>query len=115
MSWAFWENPIVVSAFRVRYRRATPLRTTTVYLMLLTAGGAVMQYYDRQLGGTWPRNYYLVLMGLQFTVSALIALSATSASVRSEVTNRTLDFQRIAALSPRQIILGKLLGEPAMA
>ena len=35
--------------------------------------------------------------------------------MRAEVINRTLDFQRIATLSPRQILLGKLLGEPALA
>jgi hypothetical protein len=55
------------------------------------------------------------LLTLQFIVSTVIAAGTTSASMRSEVASRTLDLQRIAALSPRQILLGKLLGEPALA
>jgi hypothetical protein len=115
MSLAFWNNPLVVSAFRVKYRRGTPFRTAALYLMALAMGGEMLHYYRRYLGGSFPRNYYLALMGLQFVVSLFIALSTTSASVRAEVSQRTLDFQRLASLSPRQILLGKLLGQPAMA
>src|SRR5206468_3384014 len=60
-------------------------------------------------------TYFLTLMGIQFLVSALTASAATATSIRTEVVNRTLDFQRIAALSPRQILFGKLFGEPAQA
>ncbi len=44
-----------------------------------------------------------------------MSTSITSQSLRNEVANRTLDFQRIATLSPFQILLGKLLGEPVLA
>jgi hypothetical protein len=112
----FWNNPIIVSAFRVKYRRGGIFNLTTVYLLILVAMGAlVARYTDPVQVGPWPRNYLLVLFGLQFVVSALLAGNATATSVRAEVINRTLDFQRIAALSPRQILLGKLLGEPALA
>jgi hypothetical protein len=113
----FWNNPIVVSAFRVKYRRGGLFNGVALYLLLLTAGGAVLFYYNDVLGGSWPwaRKYFVGLLTLQFIVSTVIAASTTSTSMRSEVANRTLDFQRIAALSPRQILLGKLLGEPALA
>jgi hypothetical protein len=114
MSLDFWNNPIVVSAFRIQYRRGG-MNTPAYYVLLLAAGGAALHYYRHRIGGSWPHNYFLSLMGLQFFVSGLRAVTATSASIKAEVTNRTLDFQRIAALSPRQILLGKLFGEPAQA
>src|SRR5437667_4134842 len=112
----FWNNPMVVSAFRVKYRRGGLFNLTTVYLLILVAGGCLLARYSDSLKlGPWPRNYLLTLLGSQFVVSALLAGNATATSVRAEVINRTLDFQRIAALRPRQILLGKLLGEPALA
>jgi len=111
----FWNNPLVVSSMRVRYRRGGLFNLTTIYLLILVAGGAVLAYYNHVFGGPWPRNYLLAMLGLQFFVFGLLAGGATAASMRAEVADRTLDFQRIAALSPQQILLGKLLGEPAIA
>jgi hypothetical protein len=112
----FWNNPIVVSAFRVKYRRGGVFNVTTIYLLVLIAGGALLaRYGDPVRMGPWPRAYLLTILGLQFVVSAVVAGNATTTSLRAEVVSRTLDFQRIAALTPRQILLGKLLGEPALA
>src|SRR6266481_9259208 len=111
----FWNNPIVVSAFRVRYRRGGFTNTLAPYLVVLAAIGAGLEYYQDKMQVPWARIYYPILMGLQFLGLGVMASTATAASLRSEVVNRTLDFQRIAALSPRQILLGKLLGEPALA
>lgn len=112
----FWNNPIIVSAFRVKYRRGGVFNLTVLYLLLLVAGGVLFaRYTDPVKLGPWPRNYLLALLGWQFLVSALLAGIATTTSIRTEVDNRTLDFQQIAALRPSQILLGKLLGEPALA
>ena len=35
--------------------------------------------------------------------------------MNAEVVNRTLDFQRIVTLSPRAILMGKMIGEPALS
>jgi hypothetical protein len=117
MRFDFWNNPQVVSAFRVKYRRGGLFVTTTLYLAALTMLGVVLEYYNQTLfpGLRWQDNYFLALLGIQYLVSCMTAASATASSMKSEVANRTLDFQRIAALTPRQILLGKLLGEPAMA
>lgn len=111
----FWNNPIIVSAFRVRYRRGGFTSGIAPYLVALAALGAGLEYYQDKLSVPWTRIYYPLLMGLQFLMSGVMASTATATSMRSEVVNRTLDFQRIAALTPRQILLGKLLGEPAIA
>lgn len=115
MKYDFWNNPIVVSAFRVKYRRGGLSSTLLLYVGFLALGGAAMQYYSLLIGGNWQHKYFVALMILQFLASVFIACISTAASIRSEVVNRTLDFQRIATLSPTQILWGKLLGEPALA
>jgi hypothetical protein len=112
----FWNNPIIVSAFRVKYRRGGLFFVTTIHLLVLTGAGMFLwRYDDPKLYGPWHRNYFVAIFGVQLAFSGLIAVGTTSASIRSEVTSRTLDFQRIATLSPRSILIGKLLGEPALA
>src|SRR5262249_23132404 len=97
-------------------RRGGIFNVTTVYLLLLITGGVLLaRYDDPRRFGPWPRNYLLALLGVQFAVSALVAGSTTGTSMQTEVISQTLDFQRIATLSPAQILLGKLLGESALA
>src|SRR5262249_13376434 len=110
----FWNNPIVVSAFRLRYRRGGT-GSTALYVLLLVAGGAGLPYYRDRLGAHWPHVYFLCLIGLPIFVFGLRGVAGTPASIQAEGVQRTIDFQRIGALSPRQILLGKLLGEPAQA
>src|SRR5438309_7252247 len=96
----FWNNPIVVSAFRVKFRRGGLFNITTMYVLALVAGGMLLWHYNiPPTWGPFPRNYLLAVLGVQFVVSALLAAGATGASIQSEVVNRTLDFQRIAAIS----------------
>jgi len=110
----FWNNPIVVSAFRVKYRRGSPGIWTALYVTGLLGLGGLLHYYQANLPIPWFRAYLVAILGIQFLVSAVYSLYATQQSMRSEVLNRTLDFQRIAALSPHDLLLGKLLGEPAV-
>ena len=118
----FWNNPIVVSAFRVKYRRGGLFMTSISYLVLLAAGGIGLMYWSHaeELNGNpwktpWHEVYLLILLSVQLGFSGLIAATTTATSMRAEVMNRTLDFQRIAAISPRQILIGKLFGEAALA
>ena len=110
----FWNNPLVVSAFRVKYRRRSPTILSALYVMLLVGLGMILYtYYPPTNPRPWTSVYFLCIIGLQFCISGVWTLLATGNSLQSEVANRTLDFQRIVSLSPRQIMLGKLLGEPA--
>jgi hypothetical protein len=115
MHLAFWNNPIIVSAFRVKYRRGGLSAITALYLLALVVGGAVLDHYLPPTGPPWARVYFLCIMVVQFLLSGILAGVSTASAIKSEVSQRTLDFQRIASLSPQQILLGKLLGEPAVA
>jgi hypothetical protein len=115
MSLDFWNNPIVVSAFRLRYRKNNPMHVLTGYPLLLLLVGLAVPYYLPHSARDWPRIGFYILIGLQLLISGIFAGAATSASMKAEVAKQTLDFQRISCLSPRQILLGKLLGESAFA
>src|SRR5947209_19658695 len=92
----FWNNPIIVSAFRVRYRRGGFTSGLAPYLIGLAALGAGLEYYQDKLSVPWTRIYYPLLMGFPFLMSGVMASASTAGSMRSEVINRTFDFQRIA-------------------
>lgn len=109
----FWNNPLVVTAFRLKYRRGSPTTWTSLYLFALVTVGAILYRFQDPMPIPWTRVYLLVILGVQILLSGAIAAISTGASLRNEVVNRTLDFQRIATLGPRQILVGKLLGEPA--
>ena len=113
MRYDFWNNPLIVTALRQKYRRGSPGALSTLYLLALVGLGAMFRRYwdDPQI--SWIRVYLVTVLAIQFLVSGAFSLVATSAALFAEVQQRTLDFQRIAALLPRQILAGKLLGEPA--
>src|SRR4051812_22481905 len=98
-----WNNPIVVTAFRVRYRRGGLFTTTVLYVALLAAAGMAWSYYVQvyDVRGTNPvLVYFMCLMALQLGVGVFLAGVRTAASMKNEVMNKTLDFQRTAALGP---------------
>lgn len=110
----YWNHPLIVKAMRVKYRGGRLFILASTYLVLLMAGGMMLFRYHDAMGITdWARVYFVAMIGLQFAISGMIAISATSSSMQSEVATRTLDFQRIATVSPLQILLGKAIGEPA--
>ena len=115
--WDFWNNPLVVTAMRLKYRKGSPGLTSSAYAVALLGIGGVLHYFELQPSGLpipFGRAYLLAILALQFALSGGMALFGVSSSITAEVANRTLDFQRIVSLSPRQIMLGKMLGEPAL-
>lgn len=115
MKFDFWNNPLVVTAFRLRQRRSSALNSLVLYPMVLLLIGVAIPYFLPNLRRNWPRTAFFSLMGVQLFISGLWASGTTNASMRSEVLNQTLDFRRISCLTARQILLGKLMGEPTMA
>ncbi|MBI3466243.1 MAG: hypothetical protein HY000_24780 [Planctomycetes bacterium] len=109
----YWNHPLIVKAVRVKYRGGRIFWTASSYLLLLMMGGVALHRYQQLLQfEDWARVYFIIMISVQFFIAGMIALSTTASSMQSEVTTRALDFQRIAAISPIQIVLGKVIGEP---
>ena len=115
MRFDFWNNPLVVTAMRLKYRRGSPGVWAVLWVLALLAVGALVHHLSQENGFRFPTAYLLAILCLQCGASAIIAVISTSSSINAEVVNRTLDFQRIVTLSPRSILIGKMLGEPAMS
>jgi hypothetical protein len=114
-----WNNPIVATALQVRFRRGGLFTTTVLYVFVLAAAGMAWDYYCQTYPGSAPQNpllaYFVALISFQCMLNTITAGSRVTNAMKTEVLNKTLDFQRIAALSPLEILLGKVFGEPVMA
>ncbi|HEY4312464.1 MAG TPA: hypothetical protein VGN12_23655 [Pirellulales bacterium] len=110
----YWNNPLVVSAYRVRFRGGTPAFIAATYFLILVGLGGILHYnLADDPNVSWVAVYCVSLFAVETVIAGVSAMMATHQSMHAEVTNRTLDYQRIAAVPPRDILLGKLLGEPA--
>ena len=109
----YWNHPLVTSAFRVRFRGSGPsIMAATYFLGLVIAGGMLHHYLAENVQYSWIRVYFICLIATETIAAGLFAMMGTHQSMHAEVTNRTLDYQRIAAIPPRDILIGKLVGEP---
>jgi hypothetical protein len=115
LRWDFWNNPLVVTAMRLKYRRGSPGVWAVMWILALLGVGALLHYLSQQQVFRFPTAYLVAILSLQMIVSAIIGVITTSSSMNAEVVNRTLDFQRIVTLSPRAILVGKMIGEPALS
>jgi hypothetical protein len=111
----FWNNPLVVTAMRLKYRRGSPGIWAALWVLGLLGLGALMHHLSQTEGFRFPTAYLIALIAVQGIVSSAIAVVSTSSSMNAEVVNRTLDFQKIVTLSPRALLVGKMIGEPAMS
>ena len=108
-----WTNPLVGTAFMLRSRRGNMLTNVSLYIIVLIMGLVGWQYYlTLNPGYKYNPNkiFLLILYGAQSFFSGILMLGQAGSSLKNEVMNKTLDFQRIAATGPWDILLGKLLG-----
>ncbi|MBI2823410.1 MAG: hypothetical protein HYX69_01825 [Planctomycetia bacterium] len=112
----FWNHPLVVSAFRVRFRGRTPGAGAVAWFLGLVSIGGILHYnFAADPTVSWIRIYFVILLAAETILGAVLAGMATFQSMHAEVVNRTLDYQRTAAIGPHEILVGKLIGEPAAA
>jgi hypothetical protein len=111
----FWNNPLVVSAIRLKYRRSSPVLVISVFLLALLGLAAAIEHYSDTITVAPGLLFLLIMFSLQFFLSGIMALYTVSSSMNGEISNRTLDFQRIVSLSPQEILIGKIIGEPTLA
>src|SRR5262245_44406579 len=105
-----WKNPLVVTSFLLRARRGGFFTVVTIYILILAMGYGAWQYYVN----TTPKPHFRIPPDLiaflflycgQCVLSGIAMLSAASNTIKVEVLNKTLDFQRIAAVSPWDILI----------
>jgi hypothetical protein len=124
----FWSNPEFA-----RHRRAElrPVRAITVaavvIVMCVLLAMACWSYEQNLLARTaatdalqqdFARNTWLLfyrwLVGLQGIALTFWTLFSCAQSVSGERDRKTWDFQRTTRLTPAEILIGKLLGEPVL-
>jgi hypothetical protein len=115
MHYDFWNNPLVVTAMRLKFRRGSPGMRAVIWILMLLGLGALLHHISQTQNFRFPTAYLVAILSVQCVVSAAMAVTTTSTSMNAEVINRTLDFQRIVTLTPREILLGKMIGEPSFA
>lgn len=111
----FWNNPLVVSAMRLKFRKSSPGILASLWSLALLGLGALLYKLAAMQGFPFAKTFLIALLAVQFVLCGVIALLSVSSSVNAEVVNRTLDFQRIVSLSPREVLVGKMIGEPAIS
>jgi len=137
----FWSNPEFVRHRRAELR---PVRAITVaavvIVMCVLLGMACWSYQQNLLEGAqhgaatytseaWKNRveylqqdfarktwllFYRWLVGLQSVALTFWALFSCAQSVSGERDRKTWDFQRTTRLTPAEILIGKLLGEPVL-
>jgi hypothetical protein len=135
----FWRNPELVRHLRAELRPARAVTVAVVVLFLCALIGLacwsqrqeMLANADRnahQYGGKWTeyaehlqndtRQTWLLLckwvVGLQGGLVTLWSLFACAQSVSGERDRKTWDFQRTTSLTPAEITVGKLVGEPVL-
>lgn len=120
MRLAIWNNPLVVTSFLLRMRRGSLYSSVVMYLLLWGMAGMAWWYYvdvkQPDFGKVSPvLIFFMSLLIIQTGLSLILAGIRAASAIKTEVLSKTLDFQRIASISPWDIMIGKLLGEPALA
>jgi hypothetical protein len=117
-----WNNPLVVTSFMLRARKGGFFTGTTIYLGIVAMAYIGWHYAHANLD-LGPRLkaqnphkvFFLFLFAAQCIFSGIVVLVQAGAAIKNEVTNKTLDFQRIATVSSWDILIGKLLGNSTAA
>jgi hypothetical protein len=136
----FWRNPEFIRHVRAELRPARAITVAVVVLFLCALIGlgcwaGQQEVVDnalrnaQQYGGAWTtyaekvqqesaRQTWLLLsrwlLGLQAALLSLWSLFACAQSVSGERDRKTWDFQRTTSLTPAELLVGKLLGEPIL-
>jgi ABC-type transport system involved in multi-copper enzyme maturation permease subunit len=137
----FWQNPEFVRHLRSELRRTRALSVLAVLVVLWILVGLgcwaqrdsemqrARRYTDAsghptsaELEVMEQRNptefwllYYRTLMSGQVGILTFWVLFSCAQSVSGERERKTWDFQRTTRLSPVELLIGKLLGEPVLA
>jgi len=139
--WRFWRNPEFVRHLRSELRPARAITLALVVLFVCAMIGlacwsqrqqvlANAEYNAQRYGGLWveqaerirqdnPRQMWLQicqwLFGSQCVLLAFWSTFMCAQSIWRERDRKTWDFQRTTSLTPAELAVGKLFGEPVLA
>jgi hypothetical protein len=137
----FWRNPEFVRHLRAELRmtRALTLLAVVIAICLLIwlacwgsrqAEVEALRNRSAHVGDPRPellerlerespmvvwRSFYSTLLYAQLAVLTFWSLLSCAQSISRERERKTWDFQRATRLSPRELLVGKVLGEPVVA
>src|ERR1043166_798698 len=106
MAFDFWNNPLVVSALRVKYRKRGLFLGLMVYVSFVGCAFVAAWYLIPWFNGAAVDDalkLQWMFMGLligQAIVSVLVTVTGTSTAMAMEVNDGTLDYQRLTKLTP---------------
>lgn len=140
MSLPFWNNPEFVRHRRAELRttRAIAIAVIVLFICVLIWLGcwverateiAALHRQSQQFGNpaattlmlmdaesptkVWA-SFFVVMMFAQLGILTFWSLLCCAQSVSAERERKTWDFQRAARLTPQELLVGKLLGEPVL-
>jgi hypothetical protein len=108
----FWKNPEFVRYVRAELR---PMRALTAAIVVgvvcFLTGLGISSNADSE---SFLLTFYYTLLGGQFVLLCLWSTSTCAQSISREREMKTHDFQRTTRLTAGELVLGKLLGAPAL-
>jgi hypothetical protein len=111
MTFAFWNNPLVVHAFE------SPSSRNKLWTAVLGYPIGVIGLYwlaEWATGQVTPQMFLVGLIGWQLVAGFIGAFAATHGAIRTDVRQGTMESLRLTSLTPAQLLLGKMLAEPAV-
>jgi hypothetical protein len=111
----FWRNPEIVRHARAELR--TPRVVAVVLLVLIVHALLAISLWNGGDAGApgFFRRVYPWALGVQAIAFTLWCAIACGRAVPAERRARTWDFVRVTRLTPGELLIGKLIGEPIVA
>ena len=124
----FWSNPEFVRHRRSELRPVRAITVAAVVIVLCVLLGMACWSFEQSLLARTAATdalqkdfarqswllFYRWLIGLQGIAVTFWTLFSCAQSVSGERDRKTWDFQRTTRLTPAEILIGKLLGEPVL-
>lgn len=111
---SFFDNPETLRLIRTKLRPRNLLFLGSATVLALGIVFAAL-YYMQQSSTTYPysqmfKDFFFTVVWLQLIVLSLYGLIQSSMAISQEKERFTFDFQRLVAMGPGRLVLGKLLG-----
>lgn len=119
LSW-IWDNPVVIKEMRLKMRGGRPFFMLIIYSLVMIAISALMissmtnnLANDFSMGGSLGTIIFVVLSTFQMLIIIFIIPGLTAGSISREKEQQTFNILLTTALSPWEIISGKLVSSIA--